>query len=115
MPDISDLLKDLPRGQHAEHLGQQPANYFENPSNIAATQSLQFDPQQYSGSKIFLGVVGGKVRVGERLVGGRVPRRVAGGVPIGVADDRHHFLLAGSQHGECDRMPKMQTDNSVAL
>ena len=100
MPDISDLLKDLPRGQHAEHLGQQPGNYFENPLNIAATQSLQFNPQQNSGAKIFLGVVGGEVRVGERLEGGRVPRWVAGGVPIGVADDRHHFLLAGSRGGK---------------
>ncbi|MEM9940722.1 MAG: type IV secretory system conjugative DNA transfer family protein [Planctomycetota bacterium] len=31
---------------------------------------------------------------------GRVSRWVEGGVPIGAADDRHHFLLAGSRGGK---------------
>ena len=99
-PEFSDLLKDLPRGQHAEHLGQQPANYFENPAHIAATQSLKFEHKLNAESKIFLGLVGGRVHVGERSADGRVQRWIEGGQPIGVADDRHHFLLAGSRGGK---------------
>ena len=98
--DFSQLLNDLPRGQHVDHLGKAPSAFFEDPGNIAATQSLRFDPTQNAESKIFLGVVGGKVRTGDRMSDGRVPRRVEGGVPIGVADDRHHFLLAGSRGGK---------------
>ncbi|WP_231744217.1 type IV secretory system conjugative DNA transfer family protein [Stieleria neptunia] len=51
-------------------------------------------------SKLFLGVTGGKVVTGQRMPDGRVPRWVQGGVPQGVADDRHHFLLAGSRGGK---------------
>lgn len=98
--NMAELLKDLPRGQHADHLGKAPSAFFEDPENIAATQSLRFDPERNAESKIFLGVVGGKVRTGERMSDGRVPRWVEGGVPIGVADDRHHFLLAGSRGGK---------------
>ena len=98
--NMAELLKDLPRGQHADHLGKAPSAFFEDPGNIAATQSLRFDPERNAESKVFLGVVGGTVRTGERMADGRVPRWVEGGVPIGVADDRHHFLLAGSRGGK---------------
>ena len=97
---MSELLTDLPRGQHADHLGKAPSAFFEDPGNIAATRSLRFDAERNAESKIFLGVVGGTVRTGERMADGRVPRWVDGGVPIGVADDRHHFLLAGSRGGK---------------
>lgn len=97
---FADLLEDLPRGHHAEHLGTSPAAYFEDPANIAATESLQFDPVNNAESKLFIGVVGGKVRIGDRMPDGRIPRWVEGGIPIGVADDRHHFLLAGSRGGK---------------
>ncbi|MCO8125190.1 type IV secretory system conjugative DNA transfer family protein [Stieleria sp. TO1_6] len=96
----SDLLIDLPRGQHSEHVGQAPHNYFEHPANIAATESMRMDVRNNRESKLFLGVVGGKVVTGKRLPDGRIPRWVQGGVPIGVADDRHHGLIAGSRGGK---------------
>ncbi len=94
------MLEDLPRGQHAEHVGRPPSNYFEHPAHIASTESMKMDMQHNRESKLFLGVVGGTVVTGPRQADGRVPRWVQGGVPIGVADDRHHFLLAGSRGGK---------------
>ena len=98
--DFASLLSDLPRGQHAEHLGKTFSNYFENPADVAATESLAFDVSGNPESKLFVGVVGGEVQTGGRLPDGRVSRWVSGGTPIGVADDRHHFLLAGSRGGK---------------
>ncbi len=90
------LLDDLPRGQDAEQIGMPPHSHFESPKNLAATESLRFDPANPH-SKLFLGVVNGQVREGERLPDGRPTRYVTGGSIIGLADDRHHFLAAGSR------------------
>ncbi|GAB5514549.1 type IV secretory system conjugative DNA transfer family protein [Rhodopirellula baltica] len=98
--EIPFLLEDLPRGRHADDVGTVESAFFEHPRNIAAAASLQIDPRQNTESKIFLGVVGGKVVAGKQLPDGRFPKWVDGGIPIGVADDRHHFLLAGSRGGK---------------
>lgn len=98
--EISFLLEDLPRGRHADDVGTIESAFFEHPDNLAAAPSLRIDPRNNSESKVFLGVVHADVRVGDRLSDGRYPRWAEGGVPIGVADDRHHFLLAGSRGGK---------------
>ena len=97
---LRQLVEDLPRGQNADWLGKLPANYFEDPSEIAVTNSLHFDAEKNAESKIFLGVIGGDVRIGQPLGDGRVPHWARGGVPIGVADDRHHCLIGGSRGGK---------------
>jgi type IV secretion system protein VirD4 len=103
MPDPSqeyiDLLDDLPRGRDAQHVGSAPHNYFESPKNLAATESLRFEPQQNIQAKLFLGVVGAQFK-SLRLQDGRISRYAVGGTPIGLADDRHHTLIAGSRAGK---------------
>ena len=90
---LSELVGDLPRGRYADFIGKPPNAHFESPLNIASTESLRFDIENNQSSKIFLGVVGGKVVTGERLPDGRITRWVEGGVPVGVGDDRHVCLL----------------------
>ncbi len=95
-----DLLDDLPRGKDAKHVGIPPHAHFESTQNLAATESLHFEALQNKASKLFLGVIGGQVVTGERLPDGRVTRHVTGGMPIGIADDRHHMLIGGSRAGK---------------
>ncbi|MEO9590569.1 type IV secretory system conjugative DNA transfer family protein [Rhodopirellula bahusiensis] len=45
-------------------------------------------------------MIGGSISIGNRLPDGRATRWVDGGYPIGVADDRHHLLVAGSRAGK---------------
>ncbi|MEZ6061125.1 MAG: type IV secretory system conjugative DNA transfer family protein [Planctomycetaceae bacterium] len=94
------LLDDLPRGRDAKTIGTAPHSYFEAPENLAATESLKFDAKGNPHAKLFLGVVGGKVSSGGRTSDGRVLRQVSGGTPIGLSDDRHHCLWAGSRGGK---------------
>lgn len=96
----SDLLEDLPRGRHAEDIGRPSKAHFELPGNILATSSLQFDVKRNRESKLFLGVLNGKVVTGDRLPDGRKCRWVEGGSPIGFGDDRHSLCLAGSRSGK---------------
>lgn len=95
-----DLLDDLPRGRDSKHIGTPPHSYFESPRNLAATESLHFDPRDNLAAKMFLGVVGGKVITGDRLSDGRISRYVKGGVALGVGDDRHRCLLAAGRSGK---------------
>jgi len=95
-----NLLDDLPRGRNAEYVGSPPHSYFESPHNLSATKSLSFDVERNQQSKLFLGVVGGEVVIGDRLSDGRITRYVTGGTPIGLGDDRHHILIAGSRAGK---------------
>ncbi|PHQ33118.1 type IV secretory system conjugative DNA transfer family protein [Rhodopirellula bahusiensis] len=97
---MSSLLDDLPRGRHADDIGSIESAFFEHPDNLAAAPSLRMDPENNRQAKMFLGVVGAEIRIGDQLANGRFPRWASGGVPIGVADDRHHFLLAGSRAGK---------------
>lgn len=96
----NDLLADLPRGRGADFIGKPSSAHFESAQNVLATESLQFDAEKNIESKIFLGLLGGKVVAGKRLADGRPSRWVEGGIPIGVGDDRHHLLLAGSRAGK---------------
>lgn len=95
-----DLLNDLPRGQNHETLGTPSHAYFESPGNLAATQSLQIDVRDNRHAKLFLGVVGGEVVQSSRQEDGRIFRHVTGGTPLGLLDDRHHILIAGSRAGK---------------
>lgn len=85
------LLDDLPRGVRSRGLTDQkaPLSAWLDPQGLAQSDVLRFDP-----GKIFLGVVGGKV-----LDDGR-ERHVTGGVPLGIGDDRHAVLCAGSRAGK---------------
>ncbi|WP_417850281.1 type IV secretory system conjugative DNA transfer family protein [Thalassoglobus sp.] len=94
------LLDDFPRGRDAQFVGTLPHSYFESPQNLAATKSLQFDTHLNRESKLFMGVVGGEVIQGDRLADGRLTRHIVGGTGIGIGDDRHHILLAGSRAGK---------------
>lgn len=97
---LSSLIADFPRGRFKTDIGLPPAAHFESPENILATQSLRFDPSHNRESKIFLGVVGGEVILGDPLSDGRPNRYLLGGTPIGVGDDRHLLTTAGSRAGK---------------
>lgn len=88
---LVSLLEDLPRGVRSRRLDEQqtPLSAWVDPAAIAASNALTFSP-----SKIFLGVVGGEVhdRNGELYV--------TGGHPVGIGDDRHAVLCAGSRAGK---------------
>ncbi|HBE71055.1 MAG TPA: TRAG family protein [Planctomycetaceae bacterium] len=95
-----NLLADLPRGRNADHIGVPPHSHFEPIKNLLATESLQFEASKNLDAKRFLGVLNGVVVEGARLSDGRTTRYVHRGVPIGVGDDRHCVLLAGSRAGK---------------
>ena len=63
---------------------------FQHPRDIAAAQSLRYDP-----AKLFLGVIGAAI---ERTPAGE--RFAQGGTEIGVGDDRHALTIAGSRAGK---------------
>ncbi|MEM6469586.1 MAG: type IV secretory system conjugative DNA transfer family protein, partial [Planctomycetota bacterium] len=95
-----DLLSDLPRGKDPRLVGVPPHSYFEPTANLLATESLRFNSNGNPESKAFLGILGGEIREAGRLPDGRINRYVVGGVPIGLLDDRHRILLAGSRAGK---------------
>ena len=85
------ILDDLPRGVRSRRLNEQlsPLSAWIDPDDIARSQALRFSP-----SKIFLGLVDATVHDdGRELYAG-------GGVPIGIGDDRHAVLCAGSRAGK---------------
>jgi type IV secretion system protein VirD4 len=101
MPKPGHLLDDIPRGAPrrgdrattlADH--QTPQAQFRDPSDVANSRLLEHAPH-----KLFLGVVGATMR-NVRVADGRVERHATGGTPIGVADDRHAVLVAGSRSGK---------------
>jgi len=85
------MLDDLPRGVRSRRLDEQqtPFSRWLDPSAIASSNVLQFSP-----SKIFLGAVGGA------SVDGTGEWHIAGGRPLGIGDDRHVVLCAGSRAGK---------------
>ncbi len=95
-----DLLEDLPRGQRPDTLGTPSHSYFEAPANLAATASMNLNGRDNRHAKLFLGVVGGEVVQSTRQEDGRIVRHVSGGIPLGLIDDRHHILIAGSRAGK---------------
>ncbi len=96
-----DLMNDIPRGaprrggietRLEDHLT--PRAQFRDPASILDTPSLA-----RSSHKLHLGVVGGTVRP-VALSDGRVERHVMGGHGVGIGDDRHAVLVAGSRSGK---------------
>ncbi|MCB9958699.1 MAG: type IV secretory system conjugative DNA transfer family protein [Rhodospirillaceae bacterium] len=90
--DAGAVLNDLPRGvKSRKYLGAHlaPFSTFIDPAKLAEREVFRHGP-----SKVFLGAVGGTVeeRNGEF--------HVAGGQAIGVGDDRHVVLCAGSRAGK---------------
>ncbi|MBU1210921.1 MAG: type IV secretory system conjugative DNA transfer family protein [Alphaproteobacteria bacterium] len=85
------MLDDLPRGVRSRRLNEQqtPLSAWLDPDALAKSNALRFGP-----SKIFLGVVGGTAADdnGERFM--------TGGHAIGLGDDRHAVLCAGSRAGK---------------
>lgn len=85
------VLDDLPRGVRSRRLTEQqtPLSAWVDPDAIARSEALAFTP-----AKIFLGVVGGDVLEDD---GGLY---VTGGHAVGIGDDRHALLCAGSRAGK---------------
>lgn len=85
------VLDDLPRGVRSRRLNEQqtPLSAWIDPEALAQSEALAFSP-----SKIFLGVVDGTVNDNGS------ERYVTGGHPIGIGDDRHAVLCAGSRAGK---------------
>lgn len=95
------LLDDIPRGAPRrggvetrldDHI--LPRAQFRDPDTIVQSATLK-----RSGHKLHLGVVGGTVRT-VTLPDGRVERHVRGGHGVGLGDDRHAVLVAGSRSGK---------------
>jgi len=85
------MLDDLPRGVAGRSPADQrmPDTAWVDPDRIAQNASFRFDP-----SRVFLGVVGGLVHdTGTEFY-------VTGGTPVGIRDDRHTLLCAGSRSGK---------------
>lgn len=85
------MLDDLPRGVRLRRLNEQqtPLSAWIDPAALAASTTLRFAP-----SKIFLGVIGGAAT---EMDDGP---SVTGGAPLGIGDDRHVVLCAGSRSGK---------------
>lgn len=94
------LLADLPRGRQANHVGMPSNSHFESPQNILASPSLRFDANRNEESKLFLGMLDGKVVNGSPLRDGRINRWIEGGTPIAIGDDRPHLLVAATRAGK---------------
>lgn len=85
------MLDDLPRGVRSRRLNEQqtPLSAWLDPTDFAMSETFRF-----TGSKIFLGAVYG-------LVMNEGPDWfVQGGTALGIGDDRHVVLCAGSRAGK---------------
>lgn len=85
------MLDDLPRGVRSRRLNEQqtPLSAWLDPGSLAGSNTLRFTP-----SKIFLGAV-----EGTPIEAGGEPC-ISGGRPLGIGDDRHVVLCAGSRAGK---------------
>lgn len=86
------VLEGLPRGVRSRRLNEQqtPLAAWIDPGDLAASNVLRYGP-----SKIFLGVAGGNVYEDQDGT-----LCVANGAPLGIGDDRHAVLCAGSRAGK---------------
>lgn len=84
------MLDDLPRGVRSRRLTEQqtPLSAWVDPSALAGSNALRFGP-----TKIFLGAVHGVPSEGSEPF-------ISGGRPLGIGDDRHVVLCAGSRAGK---------------
>lgn len=85
------ILDDLPRGVRGRALDKQqtPLSAWLDPDAIAKSEVMRHAP-----SKIFLGVIGGRI---ESAADGYA---AVGGTRIGIGDDRHAVICAGSRAGK---------------
>jgi type IV secretion system protein VirD4 len=90
---VSDVFAGLTRGvpDVSPREMAPPASHFEDQRNIGTSQSLR-----YTQDKLFLGAIGADITRDENTG----ERYAIGGVPIGVADDRHVITIAGSRAGK---------------
>ena len=88
--DAGAVLDDLPRGVRSRGLTDQqtPLSAWVDPASLAESPAFQFN----AGS-IFIGAVGGKIHDNGQY-------SVTGGIPIGMNDDCHALLCAGSRAGK---------------
>lgn len=94
METVADLLKDLPRGNDPRAVAKGAATArFAQPD--ARDPYFRFDPDSRP-TAVYLGIVGGSVatdpETGETYL--------QGGQAIGIDDDRHLMLVAGSRAGK---------------
>ncbi len=91
MDPFDELFTGVPRGVSSRNLNEQymPATAWAKPGIMANSPAFAFDR-----GKVFLGVLGGnKQRSGP-------DHYVTGGRPVGIGDDRHVVLCAGSRAGK---------------
>lgn len=98
MQNFRQIHYDLPRGGDSNTTQSGPSAAFLDCETIAATESLEFDPENRDGA-IYLGQISSEIRT-TRLEDGRLVRYAHGGIPIGVRDDRHMITVAGSRGGK---------------
>ena len=86
---------DVPRGIEGRkrHESFLPKGYFETLDALLAKEFTD-----HAGDH-FLGVIGGKTQL-EPLANGRREHVTRGGIPIGLSDDRHRTIVAGSRSGK---------------
>lgn len=85
------VLDDLPRGVPGREANEQepPASEWADPDGVMRSPAYKHD-----GSKVLLGVLGGHVNDDGREY------YVTGGSRVGIGDDRHVLLCAGSRAGK---------------
>lgn len=88
---VGEMLKDMPRGVSGRDLDQHemPYSVWADPADLMRSTAFAYD-----GGKVLLGVLGGVVNDDGREY------FVTGGKPIGMGDDRHFVLCAGSRAGK---------------
>ncbi|WP_409562673.1 type IV secretory system conjugative DNA transfer family protein [Hyphomicrobium sp. MC8b] len=85
------VLDDLPRGVSSREIDQHqmPSSAFADPAQVVKAAAYRFD-----GGKILLGVLDGKVHDSGK------EHYVTGGSAVGIGDDRHAVVCAGSRAGK---------------
>lgn len=88
------LLGDLPRGGSGDRVGELPDARFHEPDPLSDNVFV-YDPEKRPAA-LFAGVVAGQV------VNPKDPakRYVIGGVPVGIEDNRHRIMVAGTRSGK---------------
>lgn len=88
---MDNPLSDFPRGDPNRTAAESkaPAASFANPNDVQISPALTYGP-----GKLFLGVAGAAVEGAGR------DRYVIGGKAVGIADDAHACLIAGTRSGK---------------
>lgn len=93
-----DLFTDFRRGHGDADL---PAvEWWPSAEALAESQALSFEPQQNEAGKIFLGTIGSPMETDFDPSTGNTRYYAVGGKLLGLVDDRHVFLMAGTRSGK---------------